>query len=76
MSKKKTTAADKFANLPVEEVLLDVDEDKRFCPECGTALKYIGREFVRQEIEIIRPSAKIIKYLVLTIKCCHLVLYL
>jgi len=67
--KKKATAADKFANLPVEEVLLDVDEDSRFCDKCGTALEYIGREFVRQEIEIIRPSAKIIKYFSATYGC-------
>ena len=67
--KKKATQKDKFAHLPVEEVLLDVDEDKRVCSECGTALEYIGREFVRQEIEIIRPSAKIIKYYSATYSC-------
>ncbi len=60
--KKKSSAADKFANLPVETVLLDVDEDKRICDKCGSMLEYIGKEFVRREIEIIRPSAKIIEY--------------
>lgn len=67
--KKKSTNEDKFGHLPVEEVLLDVDEDKRFCGECGTALEYIGKEFVRQEIEIIRPSAKIVKYYSATYGC-------
>ncbi len=67
--KKKSTNEDKFGHLPVEEVLLDVDEDKRFCGECGTALEYIGKEFVRQEIEIIRPSAKVIKYYSATYGC-------
>ena len=67
--RKKSTKEDKFGHLPVEEVLLDVDEDKRFCEECGTALEYIGKEFVRQEIEIIRPSAKIIKYYSATYGC-------
>lgn len=67
--KKKSTNEDKFGHLPVEEVLLDVDEDKRFCGECGTALEYIGKEFVRQEFEIIRPSAKIIKYYSATYGC-------
>lgn len=67
--KKKSTNEDKFGHLPVEEVLLDVDEDKCFCAECGTALEYIGKEFVRQEIEIIRPSAKIIKYYSATYGC-------
>lgn len=67
--RKKSTKEDKFGHLPVEEVLLDVDEEKRFCEECGTALEYIGKEFVRQEIEIIRPSAKIIKYYSATYGC-------
>lgn len=67
--KKKSTNEDKFGHLPVEEVLLDVDEDKRFCGECGTALEYIGKEFVRQEIEITRPSAKIVKYYSATYGC-------
>lgn len=67
--KKKSTKEDKFGHLPVEEVLLDVDEGKRFCEDCGTALEYIGKEFVRQEIEIIRPSAKIIKYYSATYGC-------
>ncbi|MBR4832271.1 MAG: IS66 family transposase [Butyrivibrio sp.] len=67
--KKKATKEEKFGHLPVEEVLLDVDEDKRFCAKCGTALEYIGKEFVRQEIEIIRPSAKIIKYYSATYGC-------
>lgn len=67
--KKKSTNEDKYGHLLVEEVLLDVDEDKRFCGECGTALEYIGKEFVRQEIEIIRPSAKIIKYYSATYGC-------
>lgn len=67
--KKKATNEDKFGHLPVEEVILDVDEDKRICSECGTALEYIGKEFVRQEIEIIKPSAKIIKYYSATYGC-------
>ncbi len=67
--KKKSTMAEKFANLPVEQVLLDVDEDKRFCSECGIALEYIGKEFVRRELEIIRPSAKVIEYYSVTYGC-------
>ena len=67
--KKKSTAADKYANLPVETVLLDVDKDKRICDKCGSELEYIGKEFVRREIEIIRPSAKIIEYYSATYGC-------
>jgi transposase len=67
--KKKTTMEEKFAGIPTEKVYLDVDEDKRVCPECGTALKRIGEEYVRREIEIITPSIKIKEYYSITYGC-------
>lgn len=67
--KKKTTMAEKFANFPKQKVYLDVDEDKRFCDKCGTPLERIGKEFVRREIEIIKPSVKIIEYYSITYGC-------
>lgn len=67
--KKKATAADKFAGIPTQKVYLDVDEDKRVCGKCGTPLERIGEEFVRREIEIIRPAVKIIEYYSITYGC-------
>ena len=67
--KKKATAADKFANLPVEKVYLDVPEDQRICPNCGTKLVKIGEEFVRFELEIIKPSMKKIEYYSINYGC-------
>ena len=67
--KKKTTMEEKFAGIPTEKVYLDVDEDKRVCSECGTALKRIGEEYVRREIEIITPSIKIKEYYSITYGC-------
>ena len=60
--KKKTTMAEKFAGVPTEKVYLDLDEDKRICDTCGSKLERIGEEFVRREIEIIKPGVKIIEY--------------
>ena len=67
--KKKATMAEKFAGFPTQKVLLDVDEDKRFCGKCGTELERIGEEFVRREIEIIKPSVKIIEYYSVSYGC-------
>lgn len=67
--KKKTTMAEKFANFPKQKVLLDVDEDKRICEKCGSILTRIGEEFVRREIEIIKPEVKIIEYYSVTYGC-------
>ena len=60
--KKKATQKDKFAGIPVQKVFLDVDEDKRVCDKCGASLERIGEEFLRREIEIIKPSVKILEY--------------
>ena len=67
--KKKTTMAEKFANFPVQKIYLDVDEDKRVCGKCGTELERIGEEFVRREIEIIRPGVKILEYYSINYGC-------
>lgn len=67
--KKKTTMMDKFAGIPVEKAYLDVPEEERFCEECGTALERIGEEFVRREIEIIKPNIKIIEYYSINYGC-------
>ena len=67
--KKKTTMAQKFANVPTQKVYLDVNDDKKVCGVCGTPLERIGEEFVRREIEIIKPSVKIIEYYSITYGC-------
>ena len=51
--KKKSTIADKFANLPKEKAYLDVPEEERKCDKCGTPLEKIGEEYVRTEIKFI-----------------------
>ncbi|MCR4598093.1 MAG: IS66 family transposase [Acetatifactor sp.] len=67
--KKKATAAEKFAGIPVQKEYLDVEEDKRICDVCGTRLEKIGEEFVRREIEIIKPAVKIIEYYSISYGC-------
>ena len=67
--KKKATMMDKFAGVPVQKAYLDVPEDERTCERCGTPLEKIGEEFVRREIEIIRPSIKIIEYYSINYGC-------
>ena len=61
--------ADKFANLPVQRKYIDIPEDERFCDVCGHELERIGEEFVRREIEIIKPSIKVIEYYSVTYGC-------
>ena len=67
--KKKSRAADKFAGIKTEKKYLDVDADRRICAVCGTNLEFIGEEFVRREIEIIKPEVRIIEYYSRTYGC-------
>ena len=67
--RKKTTMSDKFAGLPVQKVYLDIPENERLCKVCGTPLERIGEEFVRRELEFVRPSLKVIEYYSVSYGC-------
>lgn len=67
--KKKTTMEEKFAKFPVQKKYLEIPEDELICADCGTPLERIGEEFVRREIEIIKPSIKVIEYYSVSYGC-------
>ena len=46
--KKHSTHKDSFENLETEEVVHKAEE--KVCPECGSEMKVIGKEFVRDEL--------------------------
>lgn len=67
--KKKSTLADKFANLPKEKAYLDVPEEDRVCKKCNTPLEKIGEEYVRTEIEFIPAKLKLVEYYSINYGC-------
>ena len=67
--KAKTTLEEKLKGIPVEEVVLDISEEDKTCPQCGTALELIGRETIRHEIEYIPAQVKVKKYVSLHYGC-------
>ena len=67
--KKKTIQAEKFAGIPVEKVRLDLPDDQKNCPECGTPLKEIGEEFIRRELKFIPAKLKVIEYYSVNYSC-------
>jgi transposase len=54
--KPKAAHEETFAGLPVEDREVDLPDTERHCPHCGEELTYIGREFVRDEVEVITPK--------------------
>ena len=51
--KKKRSREELLEHLPVFEVLYDTDEADRVCGACGGDTRYLGKEHVRDEIEIV-----------------------
>ena len=49
-------------DLEVREVLCEVPDDELSCPRCGTDLKVLGKETVREELEYIPAKLKIVRY--------------
>lgn len=65
--KSKRTHRETFENLPVEEVLHEV-EDKE-CPECGEQMEVVGKEFVRDEPVYVPARLFVRKHYAEVVKC-------
>ena len=60
--KKKRTIEQMMEELPVEEVILTLPEDRMICDKCGGAFRLIGKKLLRREMVIIPQQQKIIAY--------------
>lgn len=71
--KPKRTREELLASLPAVEVLLDTEEEDRICDACGSSTRYLGKEHVRDEIEIIPQRMYIKRYVRASYVCdaCH-----
>ncbi|MEE1046793.1 MAG: IS66 family transposase [Clostridia bacterium] len=65
--KSKRTHEETFENLPVEEVIHEV-EDKE-CPECGEQMETVGKEFVRDELVYVPARLFVRKHYAEVVKC-------
>lgn len=58
-----------IGDIPVEEVLIELEEDDLDCDICGSRLKPLGKQFVREELRYIPSSLKIIRYTRMAYEC-------
>ena len=65
--KKHSAHKDSFENLETEEVVHKAEE--KVCPECGSEMKVIGKEFIRDELVYVPARMFVRKHYVETI-CC------
>ncbi len=66
--KARATDAERFKGVPVEKKYLELSEEEKLCPVCGTPLKEIGEEFVRRELVFVPAKLKV--YEILQLKLC------
>jgi len=60
--KPKRTREELAETVPVVEVVCDLEEDKRICGICNADLRYLGKEHVRDELEIIPAQVRLLRY--------------
>ena len=65
--KSKRTHEEAFENLPVEEVIHEVED--RECPDCGEQMETVGKEFVRDELVYVPARLFVRKHYAEVVKC-------
>lgn len=67
--KARATDAERFKGVPVEKKYLELSEEEKLCPVCGTPLKEIGEEFVRRELVFVPAKLKVYEYYSKSYEC-------
>ena len=67
--KRRRTHEELAKDLPVEEVVEELPPEERTCPECGSEMQPIGKEFVRDELVYVPAKLYVRKVYVQTYKC-------
>ena len=67
--KPKRTREELAADIPVVEILCELDEDKLVCGKCNGKMRVLGKEFVREELEIIPQQVRRYRYFELSYVC-------
>ena len=67
--KKKPTNNEKYDGIPVRDVVVELPEVNRICPQCGSELEYIGKKFIREELQYVPAKLERIRYYESTYRC-------
>lgn len=60
--KNKCTKEELAANVPVVEILCELDKEQRVCGTCGGKIRILGKETVREELEFIPAQTRLLRY--------------
>ena len=62
-----------FSNLPIEQVVHELPEEERLCPECGGPLHECGHTVLRRELTYIPARYKVVEHVQTahSCRCCE-----
>lgn len=60
-----------FSSLPVEQIVHELPEDKRTCPECGKPLHACGHQVLRRELAYVPAQYKVVEHVQAVYSCRH-----
>ncbi len=69
--KAKRTKEELAANVPVVEILCELEEEKLDCEICDGKMRILGKETVREELEIIPAQVRLLRYIRCSYVCEH-----
>ena len=65
----RTKQEELIKDLPVREILCEAAPSDQYCKRCNTALKPLGKEVVREELEYIPAKLQILRYVRMSYEC-------
>jgi len=66
---QRTKREELIKDLPIREIICESAPQDQYCLQCGTALKPIGKETVREELEYIPAKLQIVRYIRMAYEC-------
>lgn len=67
--KVKSKQSDVFKGVPSRDEIIPLSEEQKYCTECGSEMKVIGKEFVRREFRFTPAKGEVVNIYVETAKC-------
>lgn len=60
--KSRKTNAEKYKDIPTGVVEVFLPGLEQSCPDCGTLLVHVGKEYVQEELVYIPATLKLVRY--------------
>jgi transposase len=67
--KRKGKREEFYEGLPTEQIVHELPEDERVCPDCGGGLHACGHEVLRRELEIIPAQVRAVEHVQTVYSC-------